>query len=421
MYVVIYEEVLATIRERAGNGSGCGGQLLGSVLDNGEVVQITGIVETARQGDIVGRWELFEPSCENPQDFLSPLVPKGLMVELSADLQYIKVGVYDDGTYTAADYDVVRLHADFASRLDGLFDTAYLADRVVTVIGLGTGGSIVATELAKNGVGHFRLVDYDRLETHNIARHVCGLHDIGRYKTRALADLLHDKHPAVHVEVHEFDILTDRGRLTRVVEGSDLVVAATDSETSKRLINQICWPRSIPAVYGAAYDRAFGGDVLRVVPPDTPCYECFFKEISELFDTAPKKTIDYSSADPTKVVAEPGLGIDVAFVALILAKMALLTLLRGTRSVLEDLPSNYVMWGNRREWVFEYPLQSLFPDVAVNPTCSVCHREAYLARELGMSEEEALAEGERLLEELRSSSAQDPAVSESLLWQAHSE
>jgi len=400
VHVVIYEQVMKYIHSCAAGGSAKGGSLLGATLDDGDVVRITGPSGATDEGNVVGRWELLPPDCAGPQCLAPELRPNGLLLTLSADLQCVWAGVHSEGRYIPGSYDVVRLHADFASRLDGLFDTAYLADRVVTVIGLGTGGAVVATELAKNGVGHFRLVDFDRLETHNIARHVCGLKDIGRLKTRALADLLYDKHPDVHVEVHEFNILEDQDRLASVIEGSDLVVAATDSEASKRLINQVCWPRGIPVVYGAAYDRAFGGDVLRVIPHETPCYECFYKQITELFDTAPKKTIDYSSADPTQVVAEPGLGIDVAFIALILTKMALLTLLRLTQSTLEDLPTNYIMWGNRRAWVFEHPLQTLFIDIPVDPLCPVCHREAYLAQTLGMGEEEARSEAKRVLENL---------------------
>lgn len=397
MFVAIYEEVLTQIRARAGAGSlTTGGALAGHVLDDGDVVQVTGIADMS-DAQTVGWWGWLDSDTEPSLSLLTRDVPGVVGVCVARDTDTLWVGEKTPQGWEPAVYDIIRLHADFTSRLDGLFDTAYLANKTVAVIGLGTGGAMAAVELAKNGVGHFRLVDFDRLETHNIARHACGLRDIGRYKTRALADLLRDKHPAVQVETHEFDILQDLERLAQVLTGCDLVLAATDSEASKREINKVCWAHNIPAVYGAAYDRAFGGDVLRVIPQETPCYECFYKEISELFDTAPKKTIDYSSADPTKVVAEPGLGLDVAFIVLIQTKMALLTLLHGTNTTLEDFPKHYVMWGNRREWIFEQPLQSLFMDVAVDPNCPVCHHEAYLAHEIGMTPAEAQAEGQHAL------------------------
>jgi molybdopterin/thiamine biosynthesis adenylyltransferase len=399
MFVTIYEEALECIHAQVKElGQGASGYLDGRVIDDGGVIQITRVSEDAR--DSVGLWGCGIQEGEPTSFFFERTQPGDAVVLVGEDASSIWVGVRTANGWVPAPYDIVRLHADFASRLDGLFDTAYLADKTVTIVGLGTGGSLAAVELAKNGVGRFRLVDFDRLETHNIARHACGLTDIGRYKTRALADLLRDKHPSVQVETYELDVLQDLEQLVQIVEGSDLVIAATDSEASKRRLNEVCWPRSIPVVYGAAYDRAFGGDVLRVFPPDTPCYECFYKQITDIFDTVPKKTIDYSSEDPTQVVAEPGLGLDVAFIGLILTKMALLTLLQGTESTLEDFPKNYVMWGNRRWWIFEHPLQSLFMDVAINPTCLVCHPEAYAEQELQMTLEEARTLGERVVEEI---------------------
>ena len=397
MFITIPEEILNRITQQAGDGPAAG-TLVGRVLDDGDVIQITGTSE--KDGERVGIWGSdIEPDAI-PDNVSNRVKPGDVAIVVSSNASEPWVAIRTEMGWQPVEHDVIRLHADFASRLDGLFDTRYLAQKTVTVIGLGTGGSLVAMELAKNGVGRFRLVDFDRLETHNIARHTCGLSDIGRYKTCALADQLYDKHPSVEVKKYEFNILEDIDVLREIITGSDLVVAATDSEASKRRINQVCWEAGIPAVYGAAYDRAFGGDVLRVVPPDSACYECFYKQITEIFNTTPKKTVDYSTEDPTQVTAEPGLGLDVAFIGLILAKMALLTLLEGSESGLEDFPSDSVMWGNRREWIFEQPLQSLFMEVAINPTCPVCHREAYVEQELGMSLEEATEKGKEAVEDI---------------------
>ncbi len=399
MFVTIHKKTLEQIRAWAlGTEKLVGGALVGRVLDDGDVVQVAGLADDPLER--VGLWgRTIDPA--PPPTIFSERTRPGEVVVLAVDESLpFWVGVRTGEGWQPVDYDVIRLHADFASRLDGLFDTQYLADKTVTVIGLGTGGALVALELAKNGVGNFRLVDFDRLETHNIVRHVCGLSDIGRYKTRALADVLRDNHPSVQVETYEFNVLHDVKRFAQVISGSDLVVAATDSEASKRAINKMCWSRGVPAVYGAAYDRAFGGDVLRVIPPDTACYECFYEQITDIFETAPKKTIDYSSEDPTKVTAEPGLGLDVAFIGLIQAKMALLTLLQNTHSTLEDLPKDYVMWGNRCLWVFGKPLESLYLDVAVNPVCRVCHPEAHTVEELGMTLEEAKRLGQEAMEEV---------------------
>ena len=54
------------------------------------------------------------------------------------------------------------------------------------VIGVGTVGSQIVLELAKCGVGRFRLVDGDHLEESNRARHVLPERYVGMNKAEAL-------------------------------------------------------------------------------------------------------------------------------------------------------------------------------------------------------------------------------------------
>jgi hypothetical protein len=62
--------------------------------------------------------------------------------------------------------------------------------RNICVIGLGSGGSLISTYLAKSGIGKLTLIDGDILLEHNIIRHVCAIYDIGRYKTLAVRDYI---------------------------------------------------------------------------------------------------------------------------------------------------------------------------------------------------------------------------------------
>ena len=80
------------------------------------------------------------------------------------------------------DADVIRIEADLFSRVTGIFDSTILAPKTVGVVGLGSGGSVCALEMAKCGVGTFILVDFDRLKSHNLSRHICGLADVGRLR-----------------------------------------------------------------------------------------------------------------------------------------------------------------------------------------------------------------------------------------------
>ena len=392
MVVTLPANVLEQMRANAG----AKGALYGRLRDDGDVAQVQGIEAAA--GALLGFWL---------RDTTPDLLPRAegkvcVLVSDAAPAEVVAYAFTQQG-WQRCDSMIVRTRNDYTARLRGLFESDALANARVAVIGLGSGGSLTAVQLARCGVGQMRLVDYDRLEVANIARHVCGLSDIGRYKTRAVRDLLLDTSPLVTVQTFEADILADDALLGQVVEGCDLVIAATDSEESKQAINRCCWPLAIPVVYGAAYNRAFGGDQFRAIPPDGPCYYCFQSAVSEFFDTPPPtqaRDLGIGYADPSRMqdlVAEPGLGMDVGVIALLMARMALMTLLRKHPTTLTDLPTNWLLFGNRAEWIFQKPLESIFIDIPKLPNCPVCGYDAFVRESLGMSAEAAQAVAEQII------------------------
>lgn len=302
----------------------------------------------------------------------------------------IEFFLHNKGELTPLKKIVLRFKADLFSRIEGIFETDVLVDKKVAIIGLGTGGSLGAVELAKCGISKFKLVDFDRLELHNIARHACGISDIGRLKTKAVRDLILDKNPYAQIETFEFNVISDPILLRQVISDSDLIFVATDTEASKFRINAVCLEEKAPAIYAGVYERAFGGDVIRVIPGETPCYDCVIGSLSKTFEDLPRQSvIDYSSmTDLTDFKAEPGLSIDVNFLVLIQTKMAVLTLLRGTDSKLEDFKYNFVLWGNKTEWIFKQPLQCRFAKIDIRDDCETCQKDKYWEKALGMTKEE---------------------------------
>ncbi|MCX6021105.1 MAG: ThiF family adenylyltransferase [Chloroflexi bacterium] len=390
MYLVLPHDVLASWNtepsaELAGGGEPkAWGAVFGVWRDDGDCLQAA--LPTAPGALPAGIWTRQAEWLRRPAAVRRRLGRGGFVVVLGAGTDDAPSAFRPlADAWEPVELDVVRPVADYHRRHQGLFDVGYLRDKTVTIVGLGTGGGLVADQLARCGVGGFRLVDFDRLKTHNIARHVCDLSDLGRLKTAAVADRLRRISPFVQVEEVECNVLDDSARLAAAIVGADLVIAATDSEASKSLINRLCWENGVPAIYGAAYNRAFGGDVFRSIPPEGACYACFQSGVADLFDSAPKVSeIDYAAIeDPTRFVAEPGLGMDVGFVALLLAKTALLTLLRGAESQLDDFADNYLMWGNQAMWVFDHPLQALFLDIPRQTACEVCDPAGYRIRRLG--------------------------------------
>lgn len=61
------------------------------------------------------------------------------------------------------------------TRCQGLLESSVLESARVCIVGVGSGGSFLAVEMAKAGVGNFVLIEFDRLEVTNIVRHQCGI------------------------------------------------------------------------------------------------------------------------------------------------------------------------------------------------------------------------------------------------------
>ena len=252
--------------------------------------------------------------------------------------------------------EVVRLDTGVFSRMQGILDTRVLAPKIVSVFGVGSLGSIGALEIAKAGVGNFNLVDFDRLRAHNISRHVCGLADVGRYKTRALRDAILQHNPRASVVCHQFDVIENNELLEQVIQSSDLVFVATGNEPSRYLINDACLAMGKPAVYGSAYQRALTGEVIRVVPGEAGCYACARQGPGNTMRSIEGQGV-LDKTDDSELQAEPGLGMDVSFIALIHAKLALMTLLRGTASDVGDIDAEMIIWTNSPKTQDSEPFQ----------------------------------------------------------------
>ena len=258
--------------------------------------------------------------------------------------------------------NVPHLSASLNSRRAGLLETDVLAHRSICVIGLGTGGVHIALELAKVGVGKFSLVDEDRLEVGNVSRHHAGISFVGRRKVHAVRDLLLETNPGAIVDAYPFHAEAQhQDTLRTIISDSDLVICATDNRPSKLFVNALCVQSARPAIFGGAFRRAYGGQILRVRPHDTACYHCF---VLAMPDTEADREVS-SEADALAIAyadrpmpVEPGLALDVAPISVMAAKLALQELIRNVESSLHvldrDLEAGWYLWINRPEPGTEY-------------------------------------------------------------------
>lgn len=268
--------------------------------------------------------------------------------------------------------------SELYSRSRGLLETDVLARKSVAVVGVGSGGAPIAVELAKAGVGRFVLIDPDRLELCNVVRHVCGVSDLGRYKTRAVRDAILDKNPWARVDTHELDVNEDVDACASLLGDVDLVVAATDGTRSRFNVNQMALEAGVTALFGRALRRAAGGEVLRVRPGAGPCLACLstdglFRNSEEVSnrEQAARDAPAYVSPGDLEATVQPGLSADIAPISNMIVRLALVELSRGSgagiASLQDDLEADFYIWANRRELSYAgwNPMGFGFRDVSI--------------------------------------------------------
>lgn len=240
-----------------------------------------------------------------------------------------------------------------------ILETQALNSASVLCIGLGSGGSIVADQLARAGVGHFTLWDMDRLESHNIGRHLCTLDHLGRRKVFAVRDHIKSVNPAAEVDCVDKDILKalgPSGELESAIIKADCVIVGTDNNASRFAINEVALQHRKVALYGRAFTRAAGGDVIQVIPTRTPCYACHVRTRVVDEEVSSSRDAERIAYADTVVPIEPGLIIDIHPIANMLARLALLRLCETFKSSLKkaakETRAPLYLWANRREGQF---------------------------------------------------------------------
>ena len=108
---------------------------------------------------------------------------------------------FHQGEFSPCTCETYTLSLDVFSRNTGILETTMMRSKTAIISGCGSVGSYVALELARGGVGNFLLIDNDVISYANVCRHQCGIADVGRYKTVAVADRIRMINPEARIEM----------------------------------------------------------------------------------------------------------------------------------------------------------------------------------------------------------------------------
>lgn len=169
---------------------------------------------------------------------------------------------------------IIRSDSDYLINRGGIFTD--IKDKRVLIIGCGSIGGYLTSELVKAGVSNLCLVDEDFLSSENIYRHLLGLEFVGQYKTKAIIRYLENNIPHLNLKSFEDKIenLIENYKLD--FEAFDLIISATGNHNVNRWINKyvISENISVPIIYLWNEVLGIGNHALFIDIKNKGCFEC---------------------------------------------------------------------------------------------------------------------------------------------------
>ena len=138
-----------------------------------------------------------------------------------------------------------------------------LKDKKVAIIGCGGLGCSLGLTLGSSGIGELHLVDFDKVEIHNIHRQLgFSRDDVGKYKCEALKKTLNSRSIDTTFKTYVSDFEEFSKKSIKV----DLILDATDNLPTRKAIDEYAKKTNTPWIYASVEE--FNGQV------------CFFEKSS---------------------------------------------------------------------------------------------------------------------------------------------
>ena len=122
----------------------------------------------------------------------------------------------------------------------------------VAIYGLGGVGSYAVEALARVGIGHLVLIDYDKYDITNINRQLDAKHsNIGKFKLDVMKERVLDINPNAIVEIYKTDEI-EAGEENLIDSSFDYVVDAIDTMTNKISLIEKCKKENVRIITGTS-------------------------------------------------------------------------------------------------------------------------------------------------------------------------
>lgn len=154
---------------------------------------------------------------------------------------------------TFTEEELNRYHRQLMLPGFGIEAQRKLKNAKVLMVGAGGLGCPVLQYLCAAGIGTIGIVDFDKIEIHNLHRQILyAADDVGKPKAETAASILRAQNPNVSFIVFN-DVLSNRNS-TGIISQFDIVVDGSDNFPTRYMVNDNCVELNKPLVYGSIFN-----------------------------------------------------------------------------------------------------------------------------------------------------------------------
>jgi molybdopterin/thiamine biosynthesis adenylyltransferase len=120
----------------------------------------------------------------------------------------------------------------------------------VLVIGAGGLGCPILQYITTAGVGNIGIVDFDKIEIHNLHRQILYTQNqVGKSKAITAKETLEEMNPLISIVAFEEKLTIENAK--QLIEQFDIIVDGSDNFTTRYLVNDTCVALGKTLVYGS--------------------------------------------------------------------------------------------------------------------------------------------------------------------------
>lgn len=312
-------------------------------------------------------------------DIVGVLIPEEVQQGVIADGWMFLVRLKQDKTRDCRT-ELVRAgragSVDFNVRIPAL---AFLQNKRIAVIGLGSVGAPIALELARAGASSLSIIDFDFVEPGSTVRWPLGLSAAGSQKTIALKAFIERNHLFTAINAIEYRFGLPRVGLEvdleKAISRADIIIDATAESAIHQFLSDYARKNKKPFVYAYLTPGAYGGLVACFDPTrEMGCWHCLQMALYEEKSIPEPAFLNIADVQPPGCAERTAIfaGFDATEISLEATRMALSALSNGHEEQYPKCDWDVAVMKMRSDAGNRIPPSWVVHRLGINPRCALC-------------------------------------------------